>query len=101
MLRFVALLLIAASVVMAPGISMAVDQITTLQPRVEPDGRHLWRFVATWPLQYVKGDPEPALVAMIGNLLADRQWCLNGWEEVSREIATAGFRTIVIEGRCK
>jgi hypothetical protein len=100
MLRFVALLCICAPLnALGADLSGLVEQNIAFSPRTRADGTKEWRFVTTWPLKYIgKRDPEPVLAELISQEMGKKDWCKNGWEEVSREFV---MKRIVIDGRCK
>ena len=86
------LLLVAAQ------LSMGIAELT---PLVTAEGEHLFNFTYKPPTKLLKksGMTEDDWVShSIARLLADKQWCLDGWEITRRHPPASGI--LIVEGRC-
>lgn len=82
---------------------------TTLQPSVTQDGIHVFAFVSQWEEEQLRWNcltdeqKRDAFVnGSIGRHLAEKQWCLQGWEVTTRKvIETQKPLNLYIEGKCR
>ncbi len=89
------LLLIAAQ------LGTGMTGIAGLTPFVTAEGEHLFNFAYKPPTQLLKksGMTEDEWVDLsISRLLAENQWCLDGWEITERYPPASGI--LLVEGRC-
>ena len=66
-------------------------------------------FVSQWEDEQLRwncltddANKDTFVSASIGKLLAEKQWCLNGWEITSRQVVTvSGLKMLHVEGSCR
>jgi hypothetical protein len=78
----------------------SLNSITAFNPYITKDGKQSFRFVAkkTLPSIYKSSDVQSAHEAWISNELGKRQYCMRGYEIVSK---TEAEDNIIYEGVCR
>lgn len=99
--RFIVALFLWSTLGCVPLMSDDINAITAFSPYITKDGKQSFRFVAknTLPSYYKNADIQKTHEAWISNELGKRQYCIKGYEIVSK--TNAGDDNIIYEGVCK